>query len=179
LSSLKYTALASVIIAGLLWQPRIVLAACEDYASQAEAQQALRDDPDDPERLDPDGNGIACERFAPPYDREPVPRPNVTPMPQATPTPADDEPEEPEDVDSGSDELPEDPSDEATPAPTPAPRPPELGPIPPPLSALQGGTAIGPLPAVQGGNGGAYPPGTTVTGTAIQPPNTGDGGLLR
>ena len=34
---------------------------CSDFKSQREAQQALEADPSDPERLDQDDNGIACE----------------------------------------------------------------------------------------------------------------------
>ena len=34
---------------------------CPDFATQAEAQAVLDQDPTDPERLDADGDGIACE----------------------------------------------------------------------------------------------------------------------
>lgn len=34
---------------------------CADFASQSEAQAALDADPADPERLDADGDGVACE----------------------------------------------------------------------------------------------------------------------
>lgn len=47
---------------------------CGDFASQAEAQAALRKDPSDPWRLDRDDNGIACEGNFGPYDRDPVRR---------------------------------------------------------------------------------------------------------
>ncbi len=47
---------------------------CPDFKSQAEAQAVLRGDPSDPNRLDADKDGIACERNAPPVDMEPVPR---------------------------------------------------------------------------------------------------------
>lgn len=36
---------------------------CADFSSQAEAQDALDDDPSDPERLDADDDGLACESF--------------------------------------------------------------------------------------------------------------------
>lgn len=36
---------------------------CADFSSQAEAQDVLDDDPSDPERLDADDDGIACESF--------------------------------------------------------------------------------------------------------------------
>ncbi len=45
-----------------------------DFKSQADAQAVLRADPSDPNRLDGDRNGIACEANPVPYDREPVPR---------------------------------------------------------------------------------------------------------
>ena len=48
---------------------------CSDFASQAEAQAVLRADPTDPNRLDRDRDGIACESNRAPYDRVPVPRP--------------------------------------------------------------------------------------------------------
>jgi hypothetical protein len=34
---------------------------CSDFASQLQAQEALNDDPSDPNGLDSDGDGIACE----------------------------------------------------------------------------------------------------------------------
>ena len=33
---------------------------CEDFDSQAAAQQHLRNDPSDPDQLDPDNDGVAC-----------------------------------------------------------------------------------------------------------------------
>ncbi len=36
---------------------------CEDFATQQEAQAAFDADPSDPERLDADGDGVACESF--------------------------------------------------------------------------------------------------------------------
>ncbi len=39
---------------------------CEDFISQADAQAELRDNPSDPNNLDDDNNGIACDAF--PYD---------------------------------------------------------------------------------------------------------------
>jgi hypothetical protein len=36
---------------------------CEDFASQAEAQAAYREDPSDPADNDADNDGIACELF--------------------------------------------------------------------------------------------------------------------
>ena len=45
---------------------------CSDYASQADAQAALRADPSDPNGLDADNDGIACESNPAPYDRRVV-----------------------------------------------------------------------------------------------------------
>ncbi|MDA2911628.1 excalibur calcium-binding domain-containing protein [Nitrospiraceae bacterium AH_259_D15_M11_P09] len=47
---------------------------CPDFGSQAEAQAVLRLDPSDPNRLDGDNDGIACEGNPGPYERAPVPR---------------------------------------------------------------------------------------------------------
>jgi len=47
---------------------------CSDFKSQADAQAVLRADPQDPNRLDSDKDGIACESNRAPYDRVPVPR---------------------------------------------------------------------------------------------------------
>lgn len=43
--------------------------------NQAEAQAVLRADPTDPNRLDADRDGVACETRPVPRDREPVERP--------------------------------------------------------------------------------------------------------
>nr|MBA2610019.1 excalibur calcium-binding domain-containing protein [Actinomycetota bacterium] len=45
---------------------------CSDFTTQADAQAHLRDDPSDPDRLDDDGNGIACESNGGAQDRNPV-----------------------------------------------------------------------------------------------------------
>lgn len=47
---------------------------CGDFASQAQAQAVLRPDPSDPNRLDADRDGIACESNGSPKDLVPVPR---------------------------------------------------------------------------------------------------------
>jgi len=47
---------------------------CADFASQAQAQAVLRADPRDPNRLDTDKDGIACESNRSPKDLIPVPR---------------------------------------------------------------------------------------------------------
>jgi hypothetical protein len=45
---------------------------CSDFASQAAAQAHLRADPSDPDGLDSDSDGIACESLGAPFDRTPV-----------------------------------------------------------------------------------------------------------
>lgn len=47
---------------------------CPDFASQAQAQAVLRADPRDPNGLDGDKDGIACEGNRSPKDLNPVPR---------------------------------------------------------------------------------------------------------
>jgi len=63
---------------------------CASFASQAQAQAVLRADPADPNRLDADGDGVACENYEDSYayphdiDESPVART----IPTATFTPA-------------------------------------------------------------------------------------------
>jgi hypothetical protein len=45
---------------------------CSDFPSQAAAQAHLRADPQDPDGLDSDSDGIACESLGAPFDRTPV-----------------------------------------------------------------------------------------------------------
>ena len=47
---------------------------CSDFTSQADAQAVLRADPRDPNQLDVDRDGVACESNPAPYDRTVVPR---------------------------------------------------------------------------------------------------------
>jgi len=47
---------------------------CRDLGSQAEAQAILRADPSDPNVIDNDQDGIACEANPPPRDTRRVPR---------------------------------------------------------------------------------------------------------
>ena len=47
---------------------------CGDFASQAQAQAVLRADPRDPNGLDGDNDGVACETNRSPFDRTPVVR---------------------------------------------------------------------------------------------------------
>ncbi len=73
---------------------------CDDFESQAAAQEYLRNDPSDPEGLDgpigPDNDtrgtpGVACENNPGPFDLTPVtpdgPEPTNTPEPENTPEP--------------------------------------------------------------------------------------------
>jgi hypothetical protein len=186
---LQLAALAGAVFAGfLLLQPHVAQAVgCGDYLTQRDAQARLRDDPSDPENLDPDGNGIACERNPQPYDRTPVPRPNLaTATPEEpTETPAVEEEAPPEEEAPAGNEEPQ----AGEPTATPGVRSPLLGPTPPPLMYLQGGTA----PYVRPGQTTATPStfccvqgadsstGAVVLQHAlgvIQPPSTGDGGLV-
>ena len=52
---------------------------CSDFPSQAAAQANLRAHPSDPNRLDADNDGIACENNRAPFDRTPVKRTTLTP----------------------------------------------------------------------------------------------------
>lgn len=61
---------------------------CGDFPTQAQAQAVLRADPSDPNRLDANNDGIACESNPCPCDRTPVAgRVAPTPAPTAAPTP--------------------------------------------------------------------------------------------
>jgi hypothetical protein len=48
---------------------------CSNFKNQAEAQAVLRADPSDPNKLDSDADGIACESNPAPTDMVKVPRP--------------------------------------------------------------------------------------------------------
>lgn len=66
---------------------------CPDFRSQADAQANLRANPSDPNRLDDDNDGVACENNPAPFDRNPVNRSGATapatqPAPAAAPRPA-------------------------------------------------------------------------------------------
>lgn len=47
---------------------------CPDFATQAQAQAVLRADPADPNKLDTDADGLACETRPAPRDTVPVAR---------------------------------------------------------------------------------------------------------
>jgi hypothetical protein len=47
---------------------------CSDFANQEQAQAVLRAGPTDPNKLDTDSDGIACESNREPLDPSPVPR---------------------------------------------------------------------------------------------------------
>lgn len=127
---------------------------CEDFASQAEAQQHLREDPSDPDELDEEegeDDGIACETFS--YDN---PEEDLNPV-----TAAIDEPEST----SGAQPKttpPSPPPPSTTPRPTPPPppsppRPPAPSPSPPPgpnpgTLMEAGGPTTGPAPRMPDGS---------------------------
>ena len=59
-------AIAGLIVGGLFSSAALAQTAdrdCRDYASQSEAQAALRADPTDPNHLDEDEDGVACDDF--------------------------------------------------------------------------------------------------------------------
>ena len=60
---LVYLAALSMVLATVTAVPAVAQSDldCDDFSSQAEAQQALRQDPSDPNGLDAEGDGVACE----------------------------------------------------------------------------------------------------------------------
>jgi hypothetical protein len=113
--------------------PRVGLD-CEDYNSQADAQAALKQDPSDPNVLDEDNDGVACEIY---------PYPLGTPSDE-TPVPVNG---------SGSDgsASPAPSSSSASPAPSPGSAPPQPTPNP------SGHRREPPTPRTGGLRGGALP----------------------
>ena len=67
---------------------------CDDFDSQAEAQDELRANPDDPDNLDDDDDGIACETLPPPRDEDPVSRPGGPPDAPPRSAPPKDRPKQ-------------------------------------------------------------------------------------
>lgn len=59
---------------------------CDDFASQSAAQAHLRADPSDPDNLDADNDGIACEGNPEPRDESPVAHTTATSAPGTTAT---------------------------------------------------------------------------------------------
>jgi hypothetical protein len=117
---------------------------CEEFDSQAEAQQHLREDPSDPDELDEEegeDDGIACETFS--YDN---PEEDLNPV-----TAAIDSPE----ATSGTQPKTTPPPSPST-TPSPPPRPPTSSPPPQPgpnpgTLMNAGGPAAGPVPRMPGG----------------------------
>src|SRR3954452_14904253 len=94
---------------------------CEDFNSQAEAQQHLRQDPSDPDELDEEegqDDGIACETFS--YEN---PAKDLTPV-----TAAIDQPETTSGAQPGT--TPSPPSPPPPPPPPPPTPPPPRPPVP-------------------------------------------------
>ena len=58
---------------------------CSDFGSQEEAQTALGADPSDPNGLDADSDGEACESLPSQTTPQPEPEPTPGPMPESTP----------------------------------------------------------------------------------------------
>src|SRR5581483_3814864 len=115
---MRRVALAAVVFGAFvigLAKPAYADLNCSDFPNQAAAQAHLRANPSDPDRLDADRDGIACERNRCPCDKTPVNR-NVAPPPPPPPAPRPAPP----------------PPPAPAPAPVPAPAPP---PPPPPAPA--------------------------------------------
>jgi hypothetical protein len=99
-SAVLAAALAAFPLAGVAAAQEPTDRDCRDFASQAAAQSALRSHSGDPERLDADHNGVACEDYfkmaapAPPAGRA-VPPPSVGVVPPPAQTLADDDPSAP------------------------------------------------------------------------------------
>jgi MYXO-CTERM domain-containing protein len=72
---------------------------CADFASQAEAQEALDGSVGDPERLDANDDGVACES----YFREAAATTRSTPEPSRTSAPEADEDNEADETKEGDD----------------------------------------------------------------------------
>ncbi len=99
---LAVVSLLSVLLMPTTAQAQDILN-CEDFASQAEAQESLREFPDDPDGLDgPPGEpssgtpGLACEDLPPPRDEALVPfqvsrGPPPLPPPPPPPPPKKDD----------------------------------------------------------------------------------------
>jgi len=86
---MRRVALAAVVFGAFvigLAKPAWADLNCSDFPSQAAAQAHLRADPSDPDRLDADHDGIACESNPAPKDLTPVVR--SAPVAATTPTTA-------------------------------------------------------------------------------------------
>ncbi len=69
---LGFTALyiaVSLVVASVAWGQDLN---CSNFNSQADAQQELRNNPSDPNNLDDNSDGIACETLPDPSDLNPV-----------------------------------------------------------------------------------------------------------
>ena len=134
------------VLAAIVWivwgVTPIVLAqdlTCFDFATQQQAQDELEADPSDPNNLDDDNDGEACEDL--PGEggtgggttTPSPPRPSPSPQPKTTPSPS--------------------------PRPSPSPPPPQPTPSPPPQATpapappfKAGGAEGGPVPLMKGGS---------------------------
>ena len=126
---------------------------CDFFDSQAEAQEYLRDNPDDFDVLDRERDGIACETFQydnPERDETPV---DVSGGGTTTPSPPPPGPQP-------SPPPPPSPSPSPPPRPNPAPAPrPTPPPQPTPVPQPEGGTLMnaggptsGPMPMMPNGS---------------------------
>ena len=155
-----YVGVLSVVVVLTLLSPAFTqedeledeLLLCEDFDSQAEAQQHLREDPSDPDELDEEegeDDGIACETFS--YDN---PEEDLNPVTAAI--------DEPETTSQTQPETKSPPPPSTTPRTTPPPpptlpRPPLPSPAPPPepnqgTLMNAGGPTAGPAPRMLDGS---------------------------
>ncbi len=89
---------ASPVIAPVAWAQDLN---CSNFNSQADAQEELRSNPSDPNNLDDDSDGIACETLPDPSDLNPV-LPDNTPQDQGNESQKQDQNNKPQPPDQNS-----------------------------------------------------------------------------
>ncbi len=90
------TTIAETAVAEETTSEPVAELACSDFSDQEGAQKVLDQDPSASGKLDPDGDGIACESLA--AQPKPKPKPNSEPKPTPAPTPEPDESEQRDDL---------------------------------------------------------------------------------
>ena len=88
----------SLVITPVAWAQDLN---CSNFNSQADAQEELRSNPSDPNNLDDDSDGIACETLPDPSDLNPV-LPDNTPQDQGNESQNQDQNNEPQPPDQNS-----------------------------------------------------------------------------
>lgn len=163
-TTLAALAALSFVIPGT---PIVEAVNCSDFASQAAAQAYLRANPSDPDGLDGNDDGIACESLPAPRDEVPVTAaigPYQTATPTATATVS--------------------PTATATLSPTATATPVTTATVSPSASATA--TSVTTVvatatPVIPTATRTALPPPTPqpVSPSSVRPPSTGDGGLIQ